>query len=64
MREAVENGGKRIRPILLFESCKCLPEAGNESGWKEEAAPFLAALEMIHSFHWCTTTFPAWTMIS
>ena len=22
MREAVENGGKRIRPILLFETCK------------------------------------------
>lgn len=50
MREAVENGGKRIRPILLFESCKCFAEARSESGWKEEAAPFLAALEMIHSF--------------
>ena len=50
MREAVENGGKRIRPILLFESCKCFAEARSERGWKEEAAPFLAALEMIHSF--------------
>ena len=33
MREAVENGGKRIRPILLFESCKCFAEARSASGW-------------------------------
>lgn len=50
MREAVENGGKRIRPILLFETCKSFAERRGETGWKEEAAPFLAALEMIHSF--------------
>ena len=50
MREAVENGGKRIRPILLFETCKSFAERRGEAGWKEEAAPFLAALEMIHSF--------------
>lgn len=50
MREAVENGGKRIRPILLFETCKSFAARRGETGWKEEAAPFLAALEMIHSF--------------
>ena len=50
MREAVENGGKRIRPILLFETCKSFAERRGETDWKEEAAPFLAALEMIHSF--------------
>ncbi|WP_308682097.1 farnesyl diphosphate synthase [Stomatobaculum longum] len=50
MREAVENGGKRIRPILLFETCKSFAERRGETGWKEEAAPFLTALEMIHSF--------------
>ena len=50
MREAVENGGKRIRPILLFETCRCFAARRGETGWKEEAAPFLAALEMIHSF--------------
>lgn len=50
MREAVENGGKRIRPILLFETCKSFAARRGEAGWKEEAAPFLAALEMIHSF--------------
>lgn len=50
MREAVENGGKRIRPILLFETCRSFAEQRGETDWKEEAAPFLAALEMIHSF--------------
>ena len=50
MREAVENGGKRIRPILLFETCKSFAERRGETGWKEEVAPFLTALEMIHSF--------------
>jgi len=36
MREAVENGGKRIRPILLFESCKCFAEARGERGGGEK----------------------------
>lgn len=37
-------GGKRIRPILVFEFCRIL---GGD--WKK-AAPFAAAMEMIHTY--------------
>lgn len=50
MREAIENGGEHIYPILLFKICRCFVARCGETDWKEEAAPFLAALEMIHGF--------------
>lgn len=37
-------GGKRIRPILVFEFCRIL-----SGDWKK-AAPFAAAMEMIHTY--------------
>ncbi len=36
-------GGKRIRPILLLESCRLF------GGPEEKAEPFMAAIEMIHT---------------
>ena len=52
MDEAVENGGKRIRPILMYEACRCFAEACGESreAWIGDIAPFMAAIEMIHTF--------------
>lgn len=37
-------GGKRIRPFLTFEFCRML------GGTPEQAAPFAAAIEMIHTY--------------
>ena len=52
MDEAVENGGKRIRPILMYEMCRCFAEACGEEreSWIGDIAPFMAAMEMIHTF--------------
>lgn len=52
MDEAVENGGKRVRPILMYETCRCFAEACGEEKeqWIGDIAPFMAAIEMIHSF--------------
>lgn len=45
MSEAVKNGGKRIRPILMYEVYRLF--AGNED--IAEVAPYMAAMEMIHT---------------
>lgn len=37
-------GGKRIRPILIMESCRCL------GGDIKEVYPLMAAMEMIHTY--------------
>lgn len=37
-------GGKRLRPIMAFEFCRM-----SGAGWKQ-AAPFAAAVEMIHTY--------------
>jgi len=52
MDEAVENGGKRIRPILMYEACRMFAEACGEEKdqWISDIAPFMAAIEMIHTF--------------
>ncbi len=52
MNEAMENGGKRVRPILMYESCRMFAEACGEEkeSWISDIAPFMAALEMIHTF--------------
>lgn len=44
MRYSLMAGGKRLRPILAFEFCRI---CGND--WKA-AAPFAAAIEMIHTY--------------
>ena len=44
MRYSVSVGGKRIRPVLLLESCRLC------GGEIEEALPFACALEMIHTY--------------
>ena len=51
MNDAVDSGGKRIRPLLIFECCKTF---GTREGFGREeyiklAAPFMAAMEMIHT---------------
>ena len=52
MDEAVENGGKRIRPIFMYEACRMFAEACGEEKdqWISDIAPFMAAIEMIHTF--------------
>lgn len=52
MDEAVENGGKRIRPALMYETCRCFAAAcgEEEEQWINDIAPFMAAMEMIHTF--------------
>lgn len=44
MAYACEGGGKRIRPVLLLEFCRLC------GGSVEQALPFAAAIEMIHSY--------------
>ena len=44
MRYSVENGGKRLRPVLLIEFCRMC--GGNLS----DALPYACALEMIHTY--------------
>ena len=44
MRYSVSVGGKRIRPVLLLESCRLC------GGDPEDALPFACALEMIHTY--------------
>lgn len=53
MNYSVNGGGKRLRPVLLLESLRMF-------GGKEEAAyPFMAALEMIHSYSLVHDDLPA-----
>lgn len=44
MRYSIENGGKRIRPILVLEACNIC------GGNVEDALDFACALEMIHTY--------------
>lgn len=44
MRYACEGGGKRIRPVLLLEWCRLC------GGSVDEAMPFAAAIECVHSY--------------
>lgn len=44
MRYSVENGGKRVRPVLTLEFCRAC------GGEPEQALDFACALEMIHTY--------------
>ena len=44
MRYSVENGGKRVRPVLTLEFCEA---CGGEA---EAALPFACAIEMVHTY--------------
>ena len=44
MRYSLEGGGKRIRPVLMLESCRLC------GGTPEDALDFACALEMIHTY--------------
>mgnify|MGYP002731638813 CR=1 FL=1 len=44
MKYSLENGGKRIRPILVLEFCRLC------GGSVEDALPFACAIEMIHTY--------------
>jgi len=44
MRYSMEGGGKRIRPVLMMESCRIC------GGDPEDALDFACALEMIHTY--------------
>ena len=44
MRYSLEAGGKRLRPVFAYEFCRLCGE-----DWKK-AAPFAAAIEMIHTY--------------
>jgi len=54
--EAIRNGGKRIRPLIMFETYKAI--SGDECS-EEIIAPFLAAIEMIHTFSLIHDDLPA-----
>ena len=44
MRYSLLAGGKRLRPVLVFEFCRLC------GGVWQEAAPFAAAVEMVHTY--------------
>lgn len=47
MRYSLENGGKRIRPLLVMEFAKA---CGNNGTRYDDALPFACAVEMIHTY--------------
>lgn len=54
--EAIKNGGKRLRPLIMLETYKGI--SGNDYN-EEIIAPFLAAIEMIHTFSLIHDDLPA-----
>lgn len=57
MNYSVENGGKRLRPMLIQETYRYL--GGAEENMETLVAPFMAALEMIHSYSLVHDDLPA-----
>ncbi len=53
MNYSVDAGGKRLRPLFIAETCAMY------GGRKELAAPFIAALEMIHTYSLVHDDLPA-----
>ncbi len=53
MNYSLMAGGKRLRPILIGECCRLF------GGSYEDAAPFMAALEMIHTYSLVHDDLPA-----
>ena len=53
MNYSVDAGGKRIRPMLMLEACRLF------GGDEEKAAPFMAAMEMIHTYSLVHDDLPA-----
>ena len=51
MNEAVINGGKRVRPILIFETGLMFAKKNgiDQELFIKEASPFMAAMEMMHT---------------
>ncbi len=49
MDDAVEAGGKRIRPILMYESYRFFCRLRGKEPEDAEIAPFMAGMEMMHS---------------
>ena len=47
MQYSVTIGGKRIRPILMLEMFRCFAD---EEAEEEKIEPFLAAMEMLHTY--------------
>ena len=53
MQYSVMAGGKRLRPLFIYETCRMY------GGREELAAPFMAALEMIHNYSLVHDDMPA-----
>ena len=53
MQYSVMAGGKRLRPLFVYETCRMY------GGREELAAPFMAALEMIHNYSLVHDDMPA-----
>ena len=53
MNYSVKAGGKRLRPLVLLETLKLF------GGEEEEAYPFMAAIEMIHTYSLIHDDLPA-----
>jgi len=49
MREAVEAGGKRIRPMLMYETYKLFCGLNGREPDESEIAPFMAGMEIMHT---------------
>ena len=53
MQYSVMAGGKRLRPLFIYETCRMY------GGRTELAEPFMAALEMIHNYSLVHDDMPA-----
>ena len=53
MRYSVMNGGKRVRPLLVYAACEAL---GGDKGWADGAA---CAVELIHAYSLVHDDLPA-----
>lgn len=50
MNYSMKAGGKRLRPLFLREVYRLFAGSGRESNGERQAEPFMAAIEMIHTF--------------
>lgn len=59
MDYSVRNGGKRIRPLLMYASYQLLVKQSYAEEYKEDLYPFLGAMEMIHTYSLIHDDLPA-----
>lgn len=59
MNYSIQAGGKRLRPLMMYETYRMYRNDGAEEGKDALIAPFMAAIEMIHTYSLVHDDLPA-----